>query len=130
MTARTDTYTHPDIGAILAAQASVSASGSVYKGRHAFHLVLETAEFLFYLAEQGRSPLPLCILLPARDLDPDLAWMDQTFSALESRLSAPPDQDLLEAAEKLALRLGSIDHADISEEWIEKIADSWSRLRD
>jgi hypothetical protein len=116
---RTNTATRPDISAVLTATGSASASGGSGHGPYVLFLVTDDDDFLR-------------IRINSNDLkvDVDTRWIDHTFAVLEARLSSPPDQDLLDEAEQLALRLSSTDKPELSDEWIEAISAHWSKFRD
>lgn len=119
MMARTNTAARADMPVILAATASASASGA--RGGRGPYL-------LFYVT--GDDFLRIRLRPGIRDIYGDTRWIDDTFAALEARLSAPLDQDVFDEAEKLALRLSSKDKLELSDEWIESISDHWSKFRD
>ena len=121
MLARSNTATYQDVPATLAAVASSSGSAAISSGRY---------DLFVLVANQDHNPVAVRIKLRHSDSDLDISWIEKTFAALEARLSASPDQDLLNAAEQMAIRLSSSDHSEVSDQWIEATSDLWSRFRD
>ena len=131
-----DSAVYANIFAMVAAPASVSttiistadekvvlaylsdASGS---GR-GVHFLIATDQ------ETSHTPIVRVELSP-NDLRASDFWVDHPFAALEARLFAPPDPDLLAAARQLASHL-STRRPDVSDVWIEEISDQWSKFRD
>jgi hypothetical protein len=124
MMVRTDSYPGPDMSAFQRSRRSISVSSTdqPQTGVMPFWNVPRNAFFFVDYHQFGSRPTIIFL-----DQKTELSiWIEDAFAELTARLASPPDPDLIDVAQFVTFTKS----AEITDDWIESIAENWARIRD